>query len=309
MENKQFHIILASVIFAILMWFSINMGYEYTVAKRIPVVLENRREDRALKYPIPKSITVRFQGRGWQLAGLYFLPDILYVIDLSSLNVEQFVITARDFAEHVKIPFSLQPLDIKPDTMVLAFEESREKKVPVVPRIAVTTPDGYGMVGSVTTVPESVRISGTKSTLDAIPIWHTEHRRYDNQRTGVDAEVALEDPMNYAVDFSPRTVRFRFDIEPFAEKTFEGVSIFVLGAPLSREVVFLPPKINITVRGSIDELSALTADNFQAKIDYQTLIEDSTGTVVPSLSVPEGVRVVRRAPERFQFIIRKKLSP
>lgn len=307
MENKRYHIILASIIFAGLMWFSINMGYEYTVLRRIPVVLENRREDRALRYPIPKSVTVRFQGRGWQLAGLYFLPEIKYFIDLSSLNNEQFVLTSRDFTEHVKIPFSIQPLDIKPDTMILAFEESREKKVPVIPRVVVTTPNGYGMVGTVRTVPESVLISGTQSTIGAIPIWHTEHRRYDDQRTPVDDEISLEDPLNYAVEFSPRVVRVHVDIEPFAEKTFEGVSLFVLGAPANREVVFIPPRMDVTVRGSIDELSKLTPDNFQARTDYQSLLEDSTGLIVPALVFPEGVKVLRRTPEKFQFIIRKKL--
>jgi len=307
MENKRYHIILASITFAVLMWISINMGYEYTVLRRIPVILENRREDRALKYPIPKSITVRFQGRGWELAGLYFLPEVRYFIDLSSLNNEQFVLTSRDFAEHVKIPLSIQSLDIKPDSMILALEESREKKVPVIPRVTVTTPDGYGLVGPVRATPESVMISGAHSTIDAIPIWHTEHRRYDNQRTAVDEQIALEDPQNYAVDFTPRVVRVQVDIEPFAEKTFEGVSLFVLGAPANREVIFIPPRMDVTVRGSIDDLSKLTPDNFQAKADYESLIDDSTGTVIPALVSPEGLKVIRKTPEKFQFIIRKKL--
>ncbi len=307
MENKRYHIIIASTVFAILMWVSINMGYEYTVIKRIPVVLENRREDRAFRYPIPKFVTVRFQGHGWQLAGLYFLPELRYLIDLASLNNEQFVLTARDFTEHVKIPFSIQPLDIKPDSMVLAFEESHEKKVRVLPRVIVSTPDGYGMVGAVRATPESVLISGTQSTIDAIAVWHTEHRRYENQRTPVDEILALDDPMNYALDASPRSVRVQVDIEPFAEKTFEGVSIIVLGAPVNREVVFIPPRMDVAVRGSIDELARLTSDNFQAKTEFQSLLDDSTGTVVPSLACPEGVKVIRRTPEKFQFIIRKKL--
>jgi YbbR domain-containing protein len=307
MENKRYHIIIASIVFAVLMWFSINMGYEYTIVKHIPVILENRRDDRALRYPTPKSITVWFQGHGWQLAGLYFLPEIKYFIDLSSLTGDHFILTSRDFSEHVKIPPSIQPVDIKPETLVLAFDESREKKVPVIPRITISSPEGFGIVGPMKVTPESVLVSGSQHMIETVPAWSTEHLRFDNQRNPVDEQIGLVEPMNYAIDVTPRTVRLQIDIQPFAEKTFEGISLTVLGIPLNRDVIFIPPKMDVTARGSIDQLATLALENFQAKIDFQSLVEDSTGTVTPSLIVPEGVKIIHRSPERFQFIIRKKL--
>src|SRR5713101_4965378 len=114
MENKRYHIVIASIVFAVATWVSVNLRSEYTVVRHIPVVLANVREGRALRYPVPKSITVHFRGTGWALAGLYLSPDVRYFIDGSSLGTEGFTVTGRDLLEHIKLPVNLQVIEVKP---------------------------------------------------------------------------------------------------------------------------------------------------------------------------------------------------
>lgn len=307
MEKKRFHIVIASVIFAALTWLSVNMRDEYVVVKQMPVVLENMKEGKVLKYPIPKSVAVRFRGNGWSLAGLYLAPDVKYYIDVARIGSDQFMITGKDLLEHIKLPVSLQPLDVKPDTLLLALDNYREKKVPVVPRVVLEFKEGYGQVGATRVIPDSVILGGAGEALAPITAWPTSYRRFDDLRAPVDVELPLEESDSYSLDVPSQSVRFALDVEPFAEKPLAGIPIEATGTPSNREVIFIPPRMDMIVRGGIDQLKKVSSSDFQATVSYQSLVSDSTESVVPAVNGPEELKIVSRRPERFQFIIRKKL--
>jgi YbbR domain-containing protein len=306
-KNKRYHIILASFVFALLTWVSINLRDEYTVVRHLPVVVENLREEKALKYPIPKNVSVRFRGNGWLLAALYLSPDVKYFIDASSLGPGDFVVTARELMDHVKLPVPLQVLDVKPDSLVLALGEYREKRVIVVPHFALNFRDGYGKVGDMRMNPDSVTVGGSYNIIESISGWPTMYRKFENVRTPIDVEVPLEDPQNYSVDVLQQSVRLRVNVESFAEKTFSDISVTASGTPLNQEIIFVPSKMDVIVRGGIDQLAKISVAEFRATVSYQSILQDTTGSVIPVLTAPEDVKVVSRKPERFRYIIRKKL--
>jgi hypothetical protein len=307
MERRKYHIVIAAIIFAILTWVSVNMRDDYTVVMRLPVVLENLKEGKALKYPVPKHVSVRFRGTGWSLAALYLSPDVRYYIDLSSLGSEGFTITSHDVLEHVKLPVALQPLDIKPDSLMLALDDYTEKRVPVMLHIVVNYRDGYGAVGAPRINPDSVVVRGSQHLVGQVKGWPTEYRRFDNLNALLDVNVPLEQPPTYSVDLSVLAVHYHINVQPFAEKTFPGIPLEAAGTPTNREVIFIPPKIDIIARGGIDQLARLSPDDFHAIVHYQYLVEDSVTMVTPTLNAPEGVKIVSQKPAQFQFIIRKKL--
>ncbi len=283
------------------------MRDEYTIVKQMPVVLENLKEGKALKYPVPRNVTVRFRGNGWSLAGLYFSPDVKYFIDLSSLGADNFVVTGKDLLEHIKLPVSLEPLAVKPDTFVLALTDYSEKRIPVVTRILLDYRDGYGAVGPVRLIPESVVVGGSEEMIGSLTSWPTIYRKFSMVRTPLDVDVPLEEPENYSVDVLSHAIRLEVNVQPFAEKALPGIPITVIAPPPNREVIFIPPRMDIIVRGGIDQLAKLTAENFQATVNYQNLVDDSAEAVMPTLTGPSDVKIVSRKPEKFEFIIRKRL--
>ena len=289
------------------MWISVNLGYEYIVVRHIPIVLENKVAGKALKFPVPKTMNVRFRGYGWLLAGLYLSTDVKYVIDVSSLNADYLIITNRDLPEHIKLPVAVQPIDAKPETLILALDDYGEKRIPIIPRLALSYREGYGQVGSVRVLPESVLLGGARSIVDHIKQWQTVYRKYDNLRTSIDAEIPLEMPTSYSVELAQQSTHVQINIQPFAEKIVSGISVRARTSPPNREIVFIPPKIDLTVRGGIDQLAKLSDADIEVLVEYQSLLKDTSGITVPSVTVPEGMKVVGRNPERFQFIIRKKL--
>ncbi len=307
MEKKRYHILIGSVLFAILAWISINLNEEFSVTKTLPVVIENLKEGKALKQHVPKVVNAHFRGRGWALAGFYLKPQINYHIDVSSIGAKDFIITSKNLFEHVHLPIALQPISVEPDTIILAIDNYLEKKVPVIPRLVLEYRDGYGQVGAVEVSPESISIGGSENVLKDILAFHTIYRKYDNITTTINENIPLEDPASYAIKIVPKSVHLNVNVQPFAEKSFIGIPIIVEAVPTNKEVIFIPPKMDIIVRAGIEQLAQLKEEDFRLHINYHNLIQNSSKTFVPILTAPLEVRIVNKKPERFQFIIRKKL--
>lgn len=306
MDKKRYHIIIASIIFATLTWISVNMRYEYTISRTLPVVLENVPEGKTLKYPIPKQISVRFLGNGWVLAALYLSSDVKYFIDLSTLGESPFFITGRDLLEHVKLPVAAQVLDVKPESLQLAFDEYIEKRVPVVSHLTFSYHDGYGAGGLLRFEPESVTIGGAQNQITRITGWPTIYRKYDDLRSPLHVQVPLEPSMNYSIEIPENPIRVSLNVQAFAERGFTSVPVTVSGIPPKREVLLIPPTLSIIVRGPIDQLARLNPGQFHASLSFMDLAADTTGYIVPTLETRPEIRIVRRSPERVQFIIRKR---
>ena len=307
MANKRYHIVIASIVFAIGLWFAINLGYEYDVEKSIPVVLDNTKEGIALKHPVPKFMLVRFRATGWQLAGVYFSPDVKYYIDMASLGPTDYIVSAKDLPEHVTLPPSVQVVEVCPDTLVLAVDQFKEKRVPVTPQVTLICAEGFGLIGTHGITPDTVSISGASNVIQGITEWSTNYRRFDNLRGPVDEDIPMYDPSTYSIDVYPRTVHFHMDIEAFAEKTLSGIPVNAVAVPSSREVIFIPPRVELIVRGGIDQLAKISPADVQATADYNALIADTSGMTIPSFYTTADVKIIHRSPEKIQYVIRKKL--
>lgn len=293
--------------FAILTWVSVNMRYDYTVVQHMPVVLENLKEGKALKYPVPKYVTVRFRGNGWLITGLYLTPGLKYFIDLSSIGSENFIVTGRDLPEHVKLPFAVQLVDVKPETLLLALDDYVEKKVAILPRIVLDFHEGYGQVGPIRMMPESTTVGGAKDHIEHISSWHTAYRKFSDLRSSIDTDIPLEESINFSLLTSQSRVHLEVSVQSFAEKIFSGISLTTTTPPSNREVIFIPPRIDLVVRGGIDQLSKLSSTDFDAMVNYETLLQNGTEFVTPIITAPPEVKIVSRKPEKFKFIIRRRL--
>lgn len=307
MKEKRFHIIIASVIFASVTWLAVNMRNDYTVTRHLPVVIERLKPGASLKFPVPKEVTVRLRGSGWLLAGLSLTAEIKYFIDVSSLNKNTYIITDQELPEHVKLPGSVQLVDVQPDTLLLALDEFTEKRVPVAPRVVLSYHEGYGQVGSLHVSPDSVTVTGSAAQLAFINEWRTVYKRLADLTSPVDVRLEMEESPSISVTLLERFIRLHANVQPFAEKIFPGVPLTAIGAPANREPIFVPPGMDITARGGIDQLARLSASDFSVNVRFDELISDTLDFVTPTVSAPSDVTIVGRRPERFRYIVRKRL--
>ena len=307
MTSRRYHIIFTAVLFAILMWVSINMGYEYNLSMKVPVVVTDLPNKMALKHPVPRFLHTKMRSTGWRLASSLLSGGAECVLNIGSMKGQRTIFVNGELKDQIKVSAGIFPLDISPDTIVIELEPYKTKKIPLLLDVGMEFRDGYGLVGNMTVSPESVVIGGGVSKLSAIESWKTEPKVFRDLREPVSTDLPLETPDDQSIMVYQKSARISFEIQPFAEKTFSGVPVEARVAPVNREVIFIPPRIDVTVRGGIDRLASLAADDFRISVEYEILVAETTGIVQPRIDAPQGVRVIGRRPERLQFIIRKRL--
>jgi YbbR domain-containing protein len=306
-KKKRVHIIAVSILFAILLWISINMSYEYQTTVTAPLTIQSLPQGMAIKTPIPRTITLKFRGNGWRLATLLMGPELKCTIDLNSLVRGQGTIDIGDVVERMNLPLGVQPIDMNPDSLFVALEPYAEKRVPIALDPHISFRDGYGQVGSIVIKPESVTLGGAESVLKAVTSWSAGRGMFEDLKAPVDINISVADTTTNMFAVSPQKIHVAINVQPLVEKVFSGLSVEVRGEQLNREVILIPPKIEIVVRGAIDQLSVLGVNDFRATVDYNVILSDTTGFTEVEIMPPAGVQIVARRPERLQYIVRTRL--
>jgi len=306
MERRSVYIAVVATLFGILAWVSVTMRESYETTITSPFILQDIPPGMAVESALPRELLLRLRGEGWRLAGVLLARAPAVVMSASSLPPHHRPLTFHDFADHIALPPGVRLLDVKPDSLEVALGSSVRKRVPVVLDCVAGFREGYGQVGPTFVAPDSVTLTGAEAVLRTIDAWRTERRVFDNVRGPLDAEVPLASPDPFAIALSVPSVRIAITVEPFAEKIIAGIPVVVAGVPDHREVILIPPRIEIVVRAGIRQLSALSAADFHATTSYGSVAADSTGLIDAEVACPAGVQLVTRRPEHLQYIVRKR---
>ena len=89
-------------------------------------------------------------------------------------------------------------------------------------------------------------------------------------------------------------------VEQLADVLYEGIAVSVTDAPRDRHILLANPFVGIHVRGGVNRLATLEAQDFTVTISYGTLAQDTTGAVTPDVHLPDGVTLLRVTPPRIR---------
>ena len=307
MKNRRLLIIITTALIGVFLWLSVNLREQYQLVVAAPFSVDEVPEGMAIRTPVPRTIQLRFRGDGWRLAGLLLGPDLSVTIPLSSLPQGSRTITVNEIIERISISPGVQLVDVKPETVAVWLDHLSTKRVPVVPEFTVSFKEGYGQVGAVMLSPDSITVSGAETVLERIASWKTASTSFEELKAPVEAMVPLALSVGPMVRSSPSSVRVRINVEPFAEKVFSGLPVEIRRLPPNRDVIFIPPKMEIVARGGIRQLASLLPVDFELSVPYERILADTTGSIEPEIVPPSGIQVVTRRPEKLQYIVRKRL--
>nr|MCU0364225.1 hypothetical protein [Ignavibacteriaceae bacterium] len=161
---------------------------------------------------------------------------------------------------------------------------------------------GYGLASDIIFKPDSVLVSGPLSLLKNM----TEIKTGDKLLTALDSrtETEVNLPWMNGFNYNANLIEVILDIQRIVDKQFENISVDVIDIPPRKEVVLLPNKIGFNVRGGIEILGKLKPDQFRAYVRYQSLVQDTTGSVTPVLEMPKNVTLQFLKPDRLRYVIR-----
>jgi YbbR domain-containing protein len=303
--EKKTHVIVASVILSILVWLSVSMNNQYSVAVRVPFRVSGLSNAVSLASPVPRSILVRVRGTGWQVASSYLSTTASVDFDASTLTKKQVILTSRDLGYSLDVGSSAEVLGFEPDTVLITVDSTVSKKVPVIADIAIIPRDGFMIVGAPTVDPDSVTVTGARRLLNRIHGWATEPRKFEKIINEVSATIPLSDTLSGIVKVDAREADVKVDVEQVADNTYRGIPVNVIDNFDSTEIILLPPTVDVTVRGGINEMADVTPDSFDVNVNFHRLTRSSSNFFRPTVVAPAQLQVISVKPDSVEFIIRK----
>ncbi|MBS1519261.1 MAG: hypothetical protein JSS91_14345 [Bacteroidetes bacterium] len=303
--GKNIGIIILSFFFALILWLYINLNQSYSLDLSIPVNI-NSSKSQALAEEIPNSIDVKINGRGWDLINILISKNLEYDIDITKMKKDTRIITEQFVNERLKLQSNISVISINPDTIQISFDKVSEKKVPVRNNVALNLKEGYSIIGDPVLTPDSVTIQGASNLINKIKFIPTESKILSNINSDVRGEIKLKDTLQNLLKTDISKVNYYFQVQLLAEKNIDDIEVRILNIPDDKEVLLIPPKINVSIRGGVDELTGLSSGELSVNIPYKDIEDDTLGYVVPEIIVPENMTLLKSQPEKLQYIVKKK---
>ena len=306
MSKFKYHIVITSLILSVILWISLNLNQSYEIEKNIPVRIEVDKPF-AVSGNIPLNIEVKFRGNGWSLIRLFTSFNLELKYSTNAKRNENIVIITKDYVNNnFAFTENLTISQVFPETLHVKIDAYEEKYIKLQPRVSIDCKEGYQVVSKPVIEPDSIKIGGSVELLNSLKFLPTKYERFTNINSNITKLISISDTLSNIIWHSQNEVKLTANIELRAEKELNGVEIAVTGVPEDKEVLLIPQTINIRLRGGVNQLSGVDNSKVRAVLNYNTILLDMTGSVVPELMLPEGCTVSSLSPEKFQYIIKKK---
>ncbi len=303
-KKKSF---LVSLLFSIALWVytSFNSVYKYYTTVPFSIVLP---ANRAIENDLPKTFTVSVQGTGWNLLNLTTFNNSKEIfIDWSKKEIydSNIVVSRGDFLKGIRSMEGVQVEEISPEFLTIKTGRIATKKVPLISNINIIPNSNFTVVGKILLIPDSIELSGNEQLLTSITQWKTTKATFTDITQPFKSEILLSDSLNGIIKLNRNKVDFYSDIQQLAEIEIPDINIIIKGGNLPRDSYLSPPQISIVVQGGIKELEKLNKDKILVSIDINSIINDSTGVIIPQVEIPSGLKLLKMEPE---YIYHYKLS-
>jgi hypothetical protein len=304
-NQRKWHIFLLSLLFSFLLWASINLGGKYQAFINVDLVITNLPPEKAIANPLPKLVNIKFSGTGWQLATLYFNPNVRYELSLAQQKEKKSINLKQNILENLKVPFKIEAIDVIPESLNISYDDYIQKRVPVIPIVRVNCSKGYGVVGNIRTNPDSVTIGGAAKIIKNINNWYTVFQQFDDIKNDIIALLPLSDTLTQVTQISHKVIGIDINVQMVAEESIKDIEIAVKNKPENVVISIIPPRVDILVRSGVDYLTGFDRSQIKAEINYNDLSHDSLQVFVPVFSVPKEIKIIRIYPVKFEYVIRK----
>lgn len=304
--KRNLTIFIFSFVFASALWFYIELSLSYTINLSIPLEIQSAKS-QALAEEVPSSIDIVLKGKGWDLLKILISKNLKYNLDISKLKKDSKIITEQFVNERLNLNPEVSIVEINPDTININFDKVSEKLVQVKNNIVINMKEGYSIVGKPELTPDSIKIQGASYLLNKIRSIPTEVKRFNNLNSDIEGIVNLKDTLSNLISVDTRQIKFHYKIQLLAEKNFDELEVKVLNVPEDKEVLLIPPKVNLSIRGGVDQLGQLTTGDIEANIEFGKLESDTLGFIIPEIIIPKEVNILKLEPQKLQYIIKNKL--
>jgi hypothetical protein len=252
---------------------------------------------------LPSNIVIKLKGKGWKLAVESLGADADFFVsakyDSGKINLNLY----NSLSDNRWLANDIAVININPDTLSFHIEKIVSKKIKILPNLNLTFRQGYGLAEPVYIYPESTIVYGPWSVIKNLTSIPTEYASYVNTDSRIKEKLSLA-PVQ-GIFYGDNSAVLFLDIQKIVDMNFDGVPIKIYDIPVDRDIVFLPNKISVGIKGGIEFLGKVTPDQFKVSINYRNIVSDTLGSIIPDIQMPPNLSLIYIKPERLRYIIKK----
>jgi YbbR domain-containing protein len=301
--KKNFHIVLISFLFSIVLWVFISLSNDYYTTIEVPVKIINFPSGYSSGSSMPEKISIKVKGKGWKLIALNIAALQNYVIPVGQLTGRRIINLYNYLAENQWLSSDLEVISVTPDTISFYIERISGKKVSIISALNIKFRMGYGVASPIKIEPESTYVYGPVSFLNKLEYVTTESLGKD----GLDGRTTKRVPLKSipGMTYKDDAVIVSIDVQRIVEKSFDNLLVHIVDIPKDRNVVLLPNRVYISLRGGIEVLGKIDTAQFNAYVNYREVVMDTVGSIIPHIDIPENTSLIFIKPEHLRYIIKK----
>ena len=309
-NNKMYHKFLLFIILSVVFWFMTKLSKEYDSTLEYPVSYINLPEDKLLQEAPVEVIEIHVKTTGFKLISATFFPTELK-IDVSNLNwksstdyylllSQQRLAIQKQMKTGVEIDFFIN------DSIHFNLGKLKNKKVPVKPLLDLSYATGFELNGNITTVPDSILISGPESILDTIDFVSTKLLQIKKLNNSIDQTIEIERfSSDSNVKLQQKNIKIIANVEKYTEGTLE-IPFEVLNLPENNIINTFPKVVKVTYKVALSDFNKIDFTSFLIHCDYQVSQKNNLSYLIPILVEKSPmVKYVRMSPMKIDYIINK----
>lgn len=300
--NKKLNIFLASLIFSVVLWGSISLSDIYYTNIDVKLALTNFPDGYTTGSDIPEELKLRVKGEGWRLVSINVGPETEFRVSVGGDSGWHHINLYNSLESNRWLLSDVDIINLYPDSINFFVEKIISKKLPVVSALNLEFKPGYALASDIILKPDSVVVRGPRSYLKSMTEINTNDIKLSSLDSRTSAETGLKKITGFV--YSVNVIEAILDVQRIVDKQFENIPVDVTDIPDGKEVVLLPNKISINLRGGIDILGKLKPEKFHAYVNYKTLAKDTTGSIIPEIILPKNVSLQYSKPDRLRYVIR-----
>ena len=288
-----------SIGIALLLWLFVSGDETVERGLRVPLEFQQFPAGVEMMGEAPSLIDVRVRGGSSTLSRLG-AGDIVAQLDLKAARVGRRLYQITP--EQVRVPFGVQVVQVTPPTIVLAFEISATRQVPVVPELDGEPAPGF-VIGTTQVDPPTVEVVGPESAIARVVQATTEPVPVGGARNAVKdtVTIGLLDPSLRLK--TPRLAQVTVDVIPGpVERAFRERPVHLVNLGSNLVARATPHAVEVVVRGSREGVGEMEMDEVVASVDLAGL-GVGTYTLPVHVESPVHAGIARVLPATLQVTI------
>lgn len=288
---------------SIILWISVALSEEYIATVNVPVAFTDLPKNYSIGYSSTDEVYLQLKGSGWELAKLNFLSKELFNVSVHR-RVGKHKNDINDFIQaNPWLTKSFRVLEMVPNQIEYDVEKAGSKIVPLIKNFKIEFKEGYGPTTAIKIEPQTVEISGPVSLLQKIDSVKTVFKEFVNLSEDLKSEIPIESIEG--ITFAAKKCSIEFEVQKIVDKTFEELFVETHNVPATKELILYPAKINIVLRGGINNLGRLTNDSIKVFVDYWSALREENRAIEPTIQIPQFTSLVAAKPKTLEYIIKQ----